>query len=616
MTEIVPRSGKLLLRAQRRGERGELASRDYLVPFGLPVRLGREPRQSPSEPGYDPDYGADLVVRGDSLISNHHAILTWDQGRLRVQRFPKAKNPIYLIDPENPDSARPADDFLVGIFERFRIGTTVFMPLPDVSGPVERTMSGEELRGQQFIDPAPRIEALAALPEMIRLSPDDNQLLDELLAVLLRGVPRADVTAVVALDGESVSVRAVRTRDGRPRAFAPSRQLVLRAVRGYENVQHIWTGVGGATPPASVDAPTLSSGTDWALCVRLLGRTDEGLYLTGRMPQDVGAGPGNNPLLAADLKFAKLAGDIYAGLNELRGLQRREGFLSQMLTPVVRHALAGQPFEEVTAPRQLPVTVLFCDLRGSVKAVEQGRDDLLGTWDKVSQALDVMTEGIIGQDGVIGDFQGDAAMGFWGWPLPQDDQIDRAARAALYIRKKFVGFAARRGHPLADFVCGIGLAYGDAIAGRLGTTDQVKIGVFGPTVNRAARLEAATKAMRVPILIDSDVLAHLRQGSPRTWCRTRRVAKVVPQGLSAPVLIGELLPPEMEPGPNLGETNRRMYEAALDRFLSGDWSNFRRMASNFPVDGPLQFLMRYADQMETPTGTPPDGWDGGVPVTK
>ena len=32
------------------------------------------------------------------------------------------------------------------------------------------------------------------------------------------------------------------------------------------------------------------------------------------------------------------------------------------------------------------------------------------------------------QGGVVGDFHGDAAMGFWGWPLAQPDAIERACR--------------------------------------------------------------------------------------------------------------------------------------------------------------------------------------------
>lgn len=610
MTAPTRRPRNLVLRVVRRDGPREVVVQEAVLRPKAPVRLGREPRRQPADPNYDPDYGADLVVRGDDFVSNFHAVLTWDGSRLRVQRWHKARNAVYVLDADDRSAARPADDFAVELLGQFRIGNTVFLALPDVPDAAlrERSFSGEELRSLPFVDPAPRIDALAALPDMIRHAPDDAQLVGELLAVLLRGVPRADAAAVVATDGAEVTVRAARFRDGRPRPLTPSRQLVARAVQGYENVQHVWGGGGDA------GATRGTGGYDWAVCVRLIGPEPEGVYLVGRLPG--GPDDDDGAALAADMKFAKLAGDIYSGLKEIRVLQRRDGFLAQMLTPVVRHALAGKPFDEVTVPRQLPVTVIFCDLRGSVSAVEKGGRDLLGTWDKISQALDVMAGAIVAQDGVIGDFQGDAAMGFWGWPLPQEDQIDRAARAALTIRKRFAAFGDRPGHPLADFVCGIGLAHGDAIAGRLGATDQVKIGVFGPTVNRAARLEAATKLMRVPILTDEAVLTHLRQGTPRQWCRTRRVATVLPQGLAAPVPISELLPPDGEAGPNLSETNRRMYEAGLDRFLAGDWAGFRRVAATFPPDGPLDFVAKFVEANATAGGGPPAGWDGGIPVMK
>jgi adenylate cyclase len=32
-----------------------------------------------------------------------------------------------------------------------------------------------------------------------------------------------------------------------------------------------------------------------------------------------------------------------------------------------------------------------------------------------------MTRNILEQGGVVGDFHGDAAMGFWGWPIVQPD---------------------------------------------------------------------------------------------------------------------------------------------------------------------------------------------------
>ena len=81
--------------------------------------------------------------------------------------------------------------------------------------------------------------------------------------------------------------------------------------------------------------------------------------------------------------------------------------------------------------------MLFCDLRGFSRQSERHAGDLLGLLQRVSQALGVMTHHIREQGGVVGDFQGDAAMGFWGWPLAQHDAVLRTCRAALAIRAEF-----------------------------------------------------------------------------------------------------------------------------------------------------------------------------------
>src|SRR5690606_25017321 len=114
--------------------------------------------------------------------------------------------------------------------------------------------------------------------------------------------------------------------------------------------------------------------------------------------------------------------------------------------------------EEVLKPRETEVSVLFCDLRGFSLEAERSADDLLGLLNRVSVALGVMTHHILESGGVVGDFQGDAAMGFWGWPLPQPDAIHRVCRAATAIRTAFEEAATRSGDALADFRMGIGIA--------------------------------------------------------------------------------------------------------------------------------------------------------------
>jgi len=133
--------------------------------------------------------------------------------------------------------------------------------------------------------------------------------------------------------------------------------------------------------------------------------------------------------------------------------------------------------------------------------------------------------------------------GLLGWPLPQEDAVLRACKAALAIRAEYAAASCEDDHPLSDFRIGIGIATGRAVAGKIGTVDQVKITVFGPVVNLASRLEGLTKLLRAPILIDEMSARALRAQAPPTVARIRRVARVRPYGLDTPLEVCELLPP-------------------------------------------------------------------------
>jgi adenylate cyclase len=213
---------------------------------------------------------------------------------------------------------------------------------------------------------------------------------------------------------------------------------------------------------------------------------------------------------------------------------------------------------------------------------------------------------------VIGDFQGDAAMGFWGWPVGGADQVERAARAALAIRRNFLHLARQPGLPLSGIACGLGIANGQAIAGRLGTYDQFKVGVFGPVVNLASRLESMTKKLRVQILVDERVAERLSGPRYATWVRTRRLARLLPHGMSEPVTVSELLPPVVEPGA-IPEQHRRDYEAALDAFLGDRWADARRLLDRLPADGAADFLNDFMDRHRS---CPPGSWGGVIPMTE
>jgi len=255
-------------------------------------------------------------------------------------------------------------------------------------------------------------------------------------------------------------------------------------------------------------------------------------------------------------------------------------------------------------------------LRGFSRHSERHAGNLTELLERVSQSLGVMTQHILAEGGVIGDFHGDSAMGFWGWPIPQPDAAARACRAALAIRQEFAAgptspLATSTLHALSDFRVGIGIASGRAVAGKIGTIDQVKVTVFGPVVNLASRLETMTKQIHAPILLDEATAALARQQLAPDFARLRRIASVKPAGLDKPTLVSELVPPA-NGYPQLTNENMAAYEEAVDAFLAGDWTRALKLLHRVPPDDLVKdFLTVFIAQHNR---TPPSGWDGTIPL--
>ena len=383
-------------------------------------------------------------------------------------------------------------------------------------------------------------------------------------------------------------------------------------MRRRESVLHVWN----AADAAGASTFTVSQGVDWAFCTPVGGKACQGwgIYVAGRFSDDAASarrslGPQR---FSRRLEIHRVGRHHAGALRDVRMLERQRAGLSQFFSPVVLEALQGVDPEVVLAPRETEVSVLFCDLRGFSRHSERSAEDLLGLLNRVSQALGVTTHQIREQGGVLGDFHGDAAMGFWGWPLAQPDAAMRACLAALAIRAEFAETGQKLDDPLADFRVGIGIATGRAVAGKIGTVDQVKVTVFGPVVNLASRLEGMTKLMHAPILIDERTAIVVRNQLSRSQARLRRVAVVKPYGLDRKLEVTELLPP-VEQDPTLTDQNIADYERSLDDLIAGRWPQaFERLHRVPAEDRVKDFLTVFIAQHNR---TPPENWNGVIPLT-
>lgn len=582
---------------------------ELIAQGGKPAQFRRHPVASGSRLVIGRDC-AGLSIPWDAQISRNHVQLDVRPGHVQLTRLATAKNPLFF-GGEAVDSCR------VEIGQHFVIGTTSFQLVeaePDgtsLAKPVEEVaFKPQELRKIRYQDPENRIEVLTHLPEVIGGARNDNELFHRLVNLLLKGVVHAEAVAIVVA-GPSEDIQMLHWERRRETAgtFRPSHRLVEEALdRRHTSVLHIWD-----KGTAQQDDQTLTQEFDWAYCTPVPGLATEpaGLYIAGRMGKTFVPGTTLSDALQleADVKFTELVAEIISSVVRARRLERQKAGLRQFFAPPVLAALGDELDTTLLEPSECDITVMFCDLRGFSQRAESEAGDLIGLLERVSRALGVMTHHILEHGGVTGDFQGDATLGFWGWPFPSPDAAVHACRAALGIRAAFAKAAAMKNHPLSDFAMGIGIAHGRAVAGKIGTAEQVKVTVFGPVVNLASRLESMTKQLRVPIVLDEATANIVRPRLPANEGRLRTLARLLPYGMETPVVVSELLP-SADDDPELTDAMVTEYEQGVNHFIAGRWDQAYRCLHGMPASDRAQdFLMQ---QIVLHNRTAPANWDGTV----
>jgi adenylate cyclase len=121
-----------------------------------------------------------------------------------------------------------------------------------------------------------------------------------------------------------------------------------------------------------------------------------------------------------------------------------------------------------------------------------------------------MTEEIFANDGVVDKFIGDSVMAFWGAPIEQLNQADRAVRTAISMMERLKKLQEKWNEQRYPFVSiGIGISTGVAIVGNIGSEKRFDYTVIGDEVNVAARLEGLNKEYNSNIIISNSTRKRL-----------------------------------------------------------------------------------------------------------
>jgi adenylate cyclase len=175
---------------------------------------------------------------------------------------------------------------------------------------------------------------------------------------------------------------------------------------------------------------------------------------------------------------------------------------------------------------------LYSDLRGFTAAAEATPPEQLV--EQLNAYLYEMVRCIEGEGGVIDKYMGDGIMAVFGAPRAREDDAARALRAARAMQTALERHnQARALKALPPLEHGIGVHYGNAIAGHVGTPAHAQYTVVGDVVNVASRIERLTKEHHKGVLVSGELVARAAAADPTRGLS--RVGTVEVRGRTQPI---------------------------------------------------------------------------------
>jgi adenylate cyclase len=152
------------------------------------------------------------------------------------------------------------------------------------------------------------------------------------------------------------------------------------------------------------------------------------------------------------------------------------------------------------------VAVMFVDFRSfTAGARSRSPQDVV---DRLDGAFAVLVEILDRHGGIVNKFLGDGFLALFGVPFEAPEAAHHAVAAAREMLAAMSGINNASSWPLR---IGIGIHFGEVVAGNIGSPRRKEYTVIGDTVNFAARLESLNKEFNSQLLISAAVRDALGQ---------------------------------------------------------------------------------------------------------
>lgn len=185
-------------------------------------------------------------------------------------------------------------------------------------------------------------------------------------------------------------------------------------------------------------------------------------------------------------------------------ITRLNGKLYQLFRRFATEEVANELLSEKDfslGGKHVEATAMFADIRSFTKITESQSAQL--TIELLNDYYAHIIEALSSEGGIVNQIIGDGIMCIFGAPVPHQDHAERAVRAALKMVERVKLFNQEQvARERVQIKIGIGIATGVGVAGYIGTQRRTNYTWVSNATNLAARLDAYTKTLGKPILID------------------------------------------------------------------------------------------------------------------
>lgn len=185
--------------------------------------------------------------------------------------------------------------------------------------------------------------------------------------------------------------------------------------------------------------------------------------------------------------------------------ERKQAHFRKYLSAAVADYVTQSPEAMTLGGARRTAAVVFVDIRDFTPFAERERPERVVEF--LNLVFSELVTIVFAHGGTLDKFLGDGLMAVFGVPKEGPDSAEHAVRAAVDMQacaRRLSAAGAAAGH---EFRIGVGIAFGEVIAGNLGSPERMEFTVIGDTVNYASRLQGLCKDLAQDIVVSDAVHA-------------------------------------------------------------------------------------------------------------